>query len=112
MRKLNSKNRGDRIYSFCLLIPAFLLALFFILIPIVDSVIKSFQDFKVKNIISGKPGVWNNFANYIKLFASNALGNAVVNTFVFVVFVADMRYISACFLLINEVAAGVPIVWL
>ena len=93
MRKLNSKNRGDRIYSFCLLIPAFLLALFFILIPIVDSVIKSFQDFKVKNIISGKPGVWNNFANYIKLFASNALGNAVVNTFVFVVFVIVFQFV-------------------
>ena len=93
MKKLNSKNRGDRIYSFCLLIPAFLLALFFILIPIVDSVIKSFQDFKVKNIISGKPGVWNNFANYIKLFASNALGNAVVNTFVFVVFVIVFQFV-------------------
>ena len=93
MKKLNSKNRGDRIYSFCLLIPAFLLALFFILIPIVDSVIKSFQDFKVKNIISGKPGVWNNFANYIKLFASNALGNAIINTFVFVVFVIVFQFV-------------------
>ena len=38
----------------------------FILVPVVDSVIKSFMDYKIKNIISGKPGVWNNFANYLK----------------------------------------------
>ena len=92
MKKL-SRSQNDVIYSFVLSIPAILIALLFILIPIVDSVIKSFQKYEVKNIISGKPGVWNDFSNYIKLFESNTLPNSIVITFSFVLFVILFQFI-------------------
>ena len=65
----------------------------FILVPVVDSVIKSFMDYKIKNIISGKPGVWNNFANYLKLFTGGKMLPAVLNTFAFVIGVVLAQFI-------------------
>ena len=108
MKKLKSKSTGDRIYAFMLTVPAFLLALVFILIPIADSVIKSFLQYGVKNIISGKPGVWNNFANYIKLFASSQITNAIINTFSFVLFVILFQFIlgMALALVLNSNIVG------
>ena len=108
MKKLKSKSTGDRIYAFLLTVPAFLLALVFILIPIVDSVIKSFMQYGVKNIISGKPGTWNNFANYIKLFASSQITNAIINTFSFVIFVILFQFIlgMALALVLNSKIIG------
>lgn len=74
----------DRAFSLFLASPAVLMTAIFILLPVVDSVIKSFQAYKIKNIISGKPGVWNNFANYIKLLQNDKLPQAILNTFLFV----------------------------
>lgn len=79
-----SRKKGDNLYAFILTVPAFIISTLFILIPIIDSVIKSFMQYGVRNIISGKPGVWNNFENYIRLFKTNALPQAIMNTFVFV----------------------------
>lgn len=93
MKQPLSKDKGDLIYSFCLTIPALILSITFILIPIIDSVIKSFQKYGVKNVISGKPGVWNNFQNYLDLFSSGSLPNAVKNTFFFVIFVIIFQFI-------------------
>ena len=92
MKKL-TREQSNTLYSFVLSIPAILIALLFILIPIVDSVIKSFQKYEVKNIISGKPGVWNDFSNYIKLIESNTLPNSIVITFTFVLFVILFQFI-------------------
>ena len=53
---------GDKQFSLMLLSPAVIITVIFILVPVVDSIYRSFFDYKVKNIISGKPGTWNNFA--------------------------------------------------
>lgn len=93
-RSVTIKRRtGDLIFSSSLLIPTILLTTLFILVPIVDSIIKSFFDFKVKNIISGKPGIWNNFENYIKIFENSKLSGAVFATFAFVIFVVSLQFV-------------------
>ena len=80
-------------YAVMLTIPALVLALLFIFIPIVDSVIKSFQEYKVRNIIAGLPGEWNDFDNYKNIFISGSLPNAIANTFTFVVIVILCQFI-------------------
>lgn len=87
MRQNNTMKRGtkDQVFSLFLASPAVFMTAIFILVPVIDSVIKSFQDYKIKNIISGKPGTWNQFANYIKLFQNDKLPQAVANTFFFVI---------------------------
>lgn len=84
---------GDKIFAFSLLIPAILTTVTFILIPVVDSIYRSFFDYKVKNIISGKPGTWNNFENYIRLFTNGKLVPSMVNTLVFVFGVVIFQFI-------------------
>lgn len=88
-----SKKRGDHLYAFILTVPALVMSTLFIIIPIVDSIIKSCLQFSVKNVISGKPGVWNNFENYIRLIKTNVLPQAMVNTFVFVLSVITFQFI-------------------
>ncbi|MEG0541299.1 MAG: sugar ABC transporter permease [Angelakisella sp.] len=88
-----SRRTGDILFSGTLMLPAVLLTVGFILIPVVDSVIKSFLDYKVKNIISGKPGTWNNFSNYVKLFQNDKLLPAIAATFAFVAFVVALQFI-------------------
>lgn len=88
-----SKNSGDKLYALALALPAIILALLFIFIPIVDSVIKSFLDYGVRNVITGEKGVWNSFNNYKKLFQTGELPNAVRNTFVFVVSVIVFQFV-------------------
>lgn len=90
-----TKRRSDNLYAFVLDIPAILLTFAFIIIPIIDSVAKSFQDYQVKNIISGKPGVWNNFANYRYLFETDALASASAHTFLFVFGVVVVQFVCA-----------------
>lgn len=86
------KSTGDRLFSFLLILPTLVMTVVFILIPVADSVIKSFLDYKVKNIISGKPGIWNNFANYIKLFQTDKLVPSILITFSFVIFVVILQF--------------------
>lgn len=101
---MTARERNDRIFAGALLLPSVLITVIFILVPVVDSVIKSFYDYKVKNIISGVPGSWNNFANYAKLFSSGRLGMAVVHTLVFVagVVVAQFLIGMALALILNS----------
>ncbi|GHV24952.1 sugar ABC transporter permease [Spirochaetia bacterium] len=87
------KAAGDRIFSLALLTPAVLLTVIFILVPVADSVVKSFLDYRVRNIISGVPGTWNNFANYLKLFQNEKLLPAIGITFGFVALAAGMQFI-------------------
>ena len=78
------RETGDKLFSLTLLLPAALLTVVFILVPVIDSILKSFQAYKIKNIISGIPGVWNDFANYVKLFQNGRLMDAAGTTFLFV----------------------------
>ncbi len=87
------RSTGDIIFSSLLLLPALIMTIVFIIVPIIDSVIKSFLDFRIKNIISGQPGKWNNFGNYIKLFQSEKLMGAIIATFSFVIFVVILQFI-------------------
>ena len=84
---------GDKIFSLGLLAPAILLTFVFILVPVIDSVIKSFTEYKIKNVISGAPGTWNNFENYIKLFQNDKLMPAIITTFVFVFAVVISQFL-------------------
>lgn len=88
-----SRRTGDIVFSSALVTPAVILTVTFILLPVLDSIIKSFQDYKVKNIISGRPGVWNSFANYTRLFQNDKLMPAVIATFSFVIFVVMMQFV-------------------
>ncbi|NBK24611.1 MAG: sugar ABC transporter permease, partial [Spirochaetia bacterium] len=69
--KTLSSKRSDSLFSLVLDLPAFFLLAGFIVVPIIDSVVKSFQAYGVKNIITKKPGVWNDFANYLYLFKTD-----------------------------------------
>lgn len=88
-----AKVKKDGIFSLILLLPAVLMTFIFILVPVIDSVIKSFMKYEIKNIISGKPGKWNNFGNYIKLFQNAKLPQAISNTFIFVIFVVILAFV-------------------
>lgn len=87
-----TQKRKDLMFSLILLIPAVAITTIFILIPVVDSVRESFLDYKMKNIISGRPGEWNDFANYIKLAANSKLGPAIIHTFVFCLVVVFFQF--------------------
>lgn len=89
MKNSNGLSRAgkDKLFSLFLAFPAVAMTVIFILVPVVDSVIKSFTKYQIKNIISGKPGTWNNFANYTKLFQNAKLPQAIMNTFIFVIVV-------------------------
>jgi multiple sugar transport system permease protein len=89
------RHRSDTLYSIILDIPAVLLTVAFIIVPIIDSVIKSFMAYGVKNIISGKPGVWNNFKNYTYLFKTDIFTSATLHTFLFVFFVVLCQFVLA-----------------
>ncbi|MCY1151758.1 MAG: sugar ABC transporter permease [Sphaerochaetaceae bacterium] len=84
---------SDNSYSFVLTIPATILTAIFIIVPIIQSLIMSFQKYGVKNIISGKPGTWNNLRNYIKLFEANQIPEAAYHTLWFVLFVIILQFI-------------------
>lgn len=87
------RGQRDGQFAFFLDIPALLLTIAFILVPIVDSIIKSFQTYGVRNIISGKPGVWNDFANYLYLAKTDAFYMAAVHTFSFVFGVVLVQFV-------------------
>ena len=96
--KTLSSKRSDMLFSLFLDLPAFLLLAGFIVVPIIDSVIKSFQAFGVKNIITKKPGVWNDFANYLYLFKTDDFLGATVHTFSFVIGVVLVQFVLAILL--------------
>lgn len=88
-----TKDAKDKLFSLFLALPAVVMTVIFILVPVVDSVIKSFTKYQIKNIISGKPGTWNNFANYTKLFQNAKLPQAIANTFTYVIVVVICAFV-------------------
>ena len=103
-KSLWKNQTGDKIFAIALLIPAIITTVSFILVPVVDSIYRSFFDYKVRNIISGQPGVWNNFANYTKLFSNGKLITSMTNTltFVFGVVIAQFVLGMALALILNS----------
>lgn len=98
----------DKLFSLFLASPAVFMTTIFILIPVIDSVIKSFQNYKIKNIISGRPGEWNHFKNYIQLFQNDKLMQAISNTFLFVIAAVLLTFIlgMALALILNAGVKG------
>lgn len=84
-RRLSKRGVTERLFWCALLAPSVLIVTLFIIVPIVDSILKSFTDYKIVNIIKGTVPEWNNFANYIKLFESGTLTDSVGVTFTFVI---------------------------
>lgn len=103
-KSLWKNQTGDKIFAIALLIPAIITTVSFILVPVVDSIYRSFFDYKIRNIISGQPGVWNNFANYTKLFSNGKLIPSMTNTltFVFGVVIAQFVLGMALALILNS----------
>ncbi|MBK5201921.1 MAG: sugar ABC transporter permease [Spirochaetaceae bacterium] len=91
--KKGSQILTDNGYSFVLTIPAVILTVGFIVVPIIQSIIMSFEKYGVKNIIANKPGTWNNFGNYIRLFKTGQIPEAAWHTIVFVIFVIIFQFI-------------------
>ncbi len=81
---LHSKKQQDILFCAVLLLPAMILCVAFIIIPIIDSVIMSFTTYKIGNLTNNQPGEWNNFANYIRLWNSGKLQSATSITVAFV----------------------------
>ncbi|MDT2811931.1 sugar ABC transporter permease [Vagococcus lutrae] len=102
------RETGDKVFSFILLIPTILMTVIFILVPVVDSIIKSFMDYRAKHIISGQAPEWNNFANYLKLFENDKLMRSIIITFLFVIFVVFLQFVlgMALALILNSKIKG------
>jgi len=83
----------DLVFWFILILPATLITTIFILIPIIDSILKSFLDFKMINVIQKIPAQWNYFLNYQTLWERGILPKSVFITFLFVVSVVSAQLI-------------------
>lgn len=92
-RPIMKKRTGDSLFSLLLLLPTVAITVIFILIPVVDSVAKSFLNYKISNIISNQAGIWNNFANYTKLFQNGKLLPSILVTFSFVIVVVLLQFL-------------------
>ena len=83
-RRLTKRGIAERLFWCLLVAPSVLIVTLFIIVPIADSVLKSFTAYKLANIIKGTTPKWNNFKNYISLFESGVLTESVGITFKFV----------------------------
>lgn len=85
--------KGDSLFALLLVLPALATTFIFILFPVIDSVFKSFVDFKAKNIINNIPGVWNNFANYKYIFSGSRLSSSIIITFVYMLSLVFLQFV-------------------
>ena len=83
-RILRTRRQQDCAFSLLLLMPAIIACIIFILLPIINSVVMSFTNYKLINMTKGIPGTWNNFANYTRLWKSGKLQDSIGITFYFV----------------------------
>lgn len=83
-KKLSKRDISERIFWCILIAPSVLIVTLFIIIPIIDSILKSFTDYKIANIVKSIAPEWNQFANYIKLFNSGVLTDSLGVTLIFV----------------------------
>lgn len=103
-----SRKEQDMLFCFCLLLPAIILCTAFILIPIVDSVAMSFTDYKIVNLTKNRPGEWNDFANYLRLWKAGKLQSAIGITAQFVFWTVSLTFVvsMALALLLNSDPVG------
>lgn len=83
----------DILFCLVLLLPAILLCITFILIPIVDSVKMSFTSYKIGNLTNNLPGEWNNFQNYTRLWKAGKLQAAIGVTAEFVLVTVAVTFL-------------------
>ncbi len=81
---LKNRRVQDGIFCAILLLPAILLCVAFIIIPIIDSVMMSFTDYKIMNLTQNIPGEWNDFGNYTRLWNAGKLQSATKITLTYV----------------------------
>lgn len=86
------RKRKSALFSLCLLIPAIVLCTAFILLPIINTVWMSFTEYKIKNLTKNIPGEWNQFQNYIRLFSSGKIQDAVGITLKFVIITVILTF--------------------
>ena len=92
-RGAGSRKRQDMLFCVCLLFPAIVLCTAFILIPIVDSVVMSFTSYKIANLTKNRPGEWNDFANYTRLWKAGKLQSAIGITSRFVFWTVSLTFL-------------------
>ena len=83
----------DALFSLVLLLPAVVLCVTFILIPIVDSVGMSFTTYKIKNLTKGLPAEYNGLGNYIRLWNAGKLQSATLITLRFVAVTVSLTFL-------------------
>ena len=89
----SSRKRQDLLFCLCLLLPAVVLCTAFILIPIIDSVVMSFTNYKLVNLTKNRPGEWNDFANYTRLWKAGKLQSAILITGQFVFWTVSLTFL-------------------
>lgn len=100
-RKLTKRGITERIFWCVLIAPSVLIVTLFIIIPIIDSIFKSFTDYKLVNIVKNIAPQWNQFANYTKLFESGVLTSSSLITFKFVLITTVLSLtVSMCLALV------------
>lgn len=92
-RRITRRGVTERLFWCLLIAPAVLIVTLFIIVPIVDSIIKSFTAYKLANIIKGITPKWNNFDNYINLLESGVLTESVGITFKFVLITTTLSLV-------------------
>ena len=107
-RGTGSRKRQDMLFCICLLLPAIVLCTAFILIPIVDSVAMSFTSYKIANLTKNRPGVWNDFGNYTRLWKAGKLQSAIGITAQFVFWTVSLTFVisMALALILNTEPRG------
>lgn len=91
--RLRNAKTQDKLFCLLLLLPAIFLCVTFIIIPIVESVIMSFQDYKLINMAQGVPAEWNDFNNYTRLWKSGRLQSSILITVAFVVITVILTFV-------------------
>ena len=92
---LRNQKTKDVLFCLLLLLPAIVLCITFIIIPIIDSVIMSFQDYRLVNLTQNIPGEWNGFSNYTRLWESGRLQSSIMITVFFVVVTVVLTFVIA-----------------
>lgn len=125
----NSLNaRGDRLFGFALVLPALIVLLMVVALPILKGIYVSFFAYKLKNIskplfdfsnvsglFTGENGIdavsvlkWNSFSNYTSLFKRGEIIGYFKNTIVFVLLTVSIQLVlgMAIALLLNSKLKG------
>lgn len=90
---INRRSVREGLFCLILLLPAIVLCVAFIIIPIFDSVWMSLTSYKIANLTQGIPGEWNNFGNYTRLWNAGKLQSAAGITVFFVVVTVTLTFV-------------------